>query len=372
MASPSISRHHDGMPVIALPDGDHECCRGAGYLAGPVEGTAERKEKALTTLPHFPLVSQLTSVTSDGQLSEDAQFSCVPASIGACLLWYQGKTQWDSEVNPDKLKDAVYGQGYVGMMAASQYVPYCASLGYKLAGMGGANGAQLVAMAHQFVDQGLPVIFTEPDPYVSASLGWTHVCCFYGEVAGGLVALDPYIAQAITRSDAEWAGLLLNNEIWTLAKEETTTSININNPTVAAYFHQQDAQHWLCVATGRVIQYGILNFYCSFGGSALCGLTYLGMPLSDEIPIAVNATKQFFERGCVVYDPGHAIDSPPGNTGQVYLAHIYSGGPGEDPQVAKLQAQVATLQQELAAAPNGVELADMENRLAQINALSTH
>ncbi|HZU00838.1 MAG TPA: glycoside hydrolase domain-containing protein [Ktedonobacteraceae bacterium] len=156
--------------------------------------------------------------------------------------------------------------------------------------------------------------------------------------------------------------------------------IDTSMPVVAAYFTQVDADHWQCNPTGKIIQYSILNFYRGYGNAELCGLTYLGLPLSNEIPLdSKGNTKQFFERGVLFYDPLHVWDNPPGS-GQVYLAHLYSG-PGQDPEIAALQgelqqaqAQVASLQAELAkpAPPPTPDplLADYTNRLNQIETLA--
>ena len=80
---------------------------------------------------------------------------------------------------------------------------------------------------------------------------------------------------------------------------------------------------WKCNQTGFVVGHGILNFYRHFGGDGLNGLTYLGLPLSNEIAIAGHAgvVKQAFERAIVVWDPNHQVDSPPG-AGKAYLMHL--------------------------------------------------
>jgi hypothetical protein len=81
---------------------------------------------------------------------------------------------------------------------------------------------------------------------------------------------------------------------------------------------------WKC-KNGFVVQHGILDFYRHFGGDALNGWTYLGLPLSNEalvpVPLHSGAFKQRFERGIVCFDPEHHVDHPPG-AGQAYLMHI--------------------------------------------------
>ena len=295
------------------------------------------------------MVSQLTQVTSDGRPSENAQFDCVPASIGAALLWYAGKSQWDSEINPDRLKDAAYGEALHNEgTAASAYIPFCKSLGYDLWFFKGIPGV-LVNEAHKQIQAGCPVIFTEPDPYVSASLGWSHVCVFYSEEPGYLVAMDPYIARPVRRTDQEWTQLLLDNEIWILEKGEAMPApLDLSNPTVAAYFAQKDAGTWLCKQTGKIIYGEILAYYKTCGATAMHGLLDLGLPVSNEIADGPGGiTRQHFERGVLRYDPEHKMDNPPG-AGHVYPAHLYSGS-GQDPAIAKLQAQITAFQSQPAA-----------------------
>lgn len=132
--------------------------------------------------------------------------------------------------------------------------------------------------------------------------------------------------------------------------------IDLSMPEVASHFSQNGAT-WLCKQTGKPIGGAILTFYQSYGNAALCGLTFLGLPLSGEKPIQQFAgyehlagkgiVLQPFERGIAIYDPGHEYDNPPG-AGAVYLAHLYSGA-GVDPEVAQLQAQLQAAQAQPAA-----------------------
>jgi len=96
----------------------------------------------------------------------------------------------------------------------------------------------------------------------------------------------------------------------------TSTSNDFNT-----YFEEVDANHWICKRTNCVIQYGIKDFFqsLSLDGQAL---PVIGLPTSGEIYTKVNGVTivlQFYERGVLVYDPSHALDSQPG-TQSVYLA----------------------------------------------------
>ena len=326
----------------------------------------------MTTLRNFPMVSQLTTITSDGRPSEDAQFECVPSSIGAGMLWYEGKHQWDASLNPDLMKDKVYGEAWVNDgTAAIRYVPFCAARGFKLFSIDG-NPASLVQQARTHIQAEHPVIFTEVDPYCSVYqrdvLGWTHVCVFFEEGAGFLTAMDPYIARAIEHSDSEWEALMRFNQIWILERSEVDVPpiiIDLHHPDVAAHFAQVGTT-WQCKTTGKNIHGLILDFYTKFGNYALNGLTRLGLPLSDEIPLPEtkhNATMQRYETADVFYDPGHEYDIRPGAPNDiVYLGKIYEG-PGVDPRIAELQVQVDTLKQQLAAQPPVPPASDVQQRL---------
>jgi hypothetical protein len=62
-------------------------------------------------------------------------------------------------------------------------------------------------------------------------------------------------------------------------------SIDLTTPGVSNYFEGSD-DVWHCKQTGFLVGHGILSFYRKFGGDALCGLTYLGLPTSNEIGVS--------------------------------------------------------------------------------------
>lgn len=139
------------------------------------------------------------------------------------------------------------------------------------------------------------------------------------------------------------------NDLWTYLTGETPMTIDLTNPVVATYFSAtQDPQIWQC-KNGFLLGHGLLAFYQKFGGDALCGLTYLGLPLSPEAPVlnstgtTVGAVYQRFERAVACYNPNKNVDNPPGAS-DVFLLHL-DKGPGQDPRIAQLEAQIATLTQ---------------------------
>lgn len=149
-------------------------------------------------------------------------------------------------------------------------------------------------------------------------------------------------------------------------------NIVINIQQVAGWFVENDAHHWTCKQTGKVIQYAILDAYKSYGNADLCGLSFLGLPRSNEIPIEHLGPKyahlagkgivvQVFERGDLVYDPGHLLDSAPGISGAVYPAHIYDG----------VGADLLAAQGGTPAQPTGIDPTKVKDRLTAIG-LASH
>lgn len=102
----------------------------------------------------------------------------------------------------------------------------------------------------------------------------------------------------------------------------STITIDLTDPIVARYFTQTPDGQWQCKQTGFIVRKGILTFYRSFAQDAYCGLTYLGLPLSNEESVAGHSSvvKQRFERAMLAYDPNHELDQPPGAS-EVYLLH---------------------------------------------------
>src|SRR6266568_298653 len=148
--------------------------------------------------------------------------------------------------------------------------------------------------------------------------------------------------------------------------------IDLSTPGVSNYFTAAQ-MGWNCRQTGKNIHGEILATYQSYGNSGLNGLTHLGLPLSNEVPLDTSgAVKQYFERGCLVYDVAHKYDKPPG-AGQVYTAHLY-GGLGEDPLVPELQAQVAQLKTELSQTqqPTGLDPTKVQERLTAIGQIENN
>jgi N-acetyl-anhydromuramyl-L-alanine amidase AmpD len=160
----------------------------------------------------------------------------------------------------------------------------------------------------------------------------------------GHFSMDP-------RDRAHCPGLYPWEALWTYLKE--TSMITITNPIIARYFVLSADNEWRCKLTGFLIRGALLAAYQTIGGIALCGLTELGLPLSNEYPgEKLGTAEQRFERGILVYDPGHVLDGPPGS-GACYLKHLNDlyQLPGQltsaAEQIAKGTATIASLTAQL-------------------------
>lgn len=203
-----------------------------------------------------------------------------------------------------------------------QYDNYLASCWPQFAAAGAACLQPTVNMTQDFGPN-------DPVSIASAAYnqGHTAISVWYYETA----AANPSLLDAIYAA---------------FPKGEQPMTINLNTPRVSNYF-EASGNVWHCKQTGFLVGHGILSFYQKFGGDALCGLTYLGLPTSNEIGVSGHAglVYQRFERGVLAYDSQHIIDSPPG-AGDVYCMHIDSGL-GQDPRISQLQTLIAQPQQSL-------------------------
>jgi hypothetical protein len=119
--------------------------------------------------------------------------------------------------------------------------------------------------------------------------------------------------------------------------------LDLSNSEVSKYMAPSANGNWRCIKNGCIITGGILSYYKRVGNMDLCGLTILGLPLSNELVPKPGTAYQVFERGIVCYDPAHKIDSAVGNSYDCYLMHI-DGGLGN---ATLLKTGLATLNKEI-------------------------
>jgi hypothetical protein len=284
---------------------------------------------------NFPVINQRITTLQDGTRDSNSDWDCVPECLAGILEFYTGK-HFEGGV----LKELVYGRNYRGGTDAHAYVPLLAHYGCKLYPIDGDPQA-LVVLAHQHIKAGHPVVITEPDPYMPAGSGDTHVIVLDEEHSGGVFAMDPFIAREVEFTDAQLAAHMAVREVWIAEKigANEIVSISLSTPGISEFFKAGVGNSWVCLKNGFVVHDGMLNFYRTMGGS-LGGLTQAGLPLSNEINLGhaghPEIVEQEFERLTLRYDPNHVMDNPPGAS-SVYVVHR----PDVPAIQVQLQAQLA-------------------------------
>jgi len=224
----------------------------------------------------------------------------------------------------------VLGEAYTGGMDIRAFIPWAKAHGVSLQAFSGSHDAQ-VAEAHRQIQAGNPVIFTGFDPYDSDP-NVTHVYTWHKEVAGGLVALDPFgprdgtllSGKDLQMSDADWANYLRAGECWIVTKGDSMQLYSEQSHDFNNWYTAVDASHWQCKRTGKIVQFGIKAFYrqLSIDGQSL---PLPGLPLTDEIYVTLPKGKvvlQVYERAAIAYDQNHIKDNQPGLVGAAYLVHL--------------------------------------------------
>lgn len=268
----------------------------------------------------------------------------MPDAIRDGVLYLTGQ-----KLDLDVMVTACYGPNYHGATSAARYVEYCAQQGVHLYPIDGPP-ATLVADLHSLIQEGKPCLLTEPDVYAPAHPDWSHALSVYGETPGVLIARDPYSTRDVTHPDAVWASLLEYREIWVLELlEEPVTPLSIDMPEVAKLFRQLDANHWQSLATGRILQFGLLADYKANGANSL---QYLGDVQSPEIVQPNGDVVQVYASGARLWQKA---------TGKVESFDLFSADgqailrralsvPAPAPETPQISAVALQAAEELAAA----------------------
>jgi hypothetical protein len=283
----------------------------------------------------------------------ESAFECVAFSAALCK--YMGEPQGRPQGSPedvDRTADYWYGRLTGGIAPSDALGMSLEQLHLMLNGLGlhwrnlpidGRSAhASDIAQVRTSLSGGRPVLICGSEasfhdlelgdrvPYSWPPAG-NHAIVASGVTSDGnllvrdMANIGPHgLRPGPRRYDAGKMFLISGTEIipqWSKGAE--TMAIEASDPVVAGYFSVISAGKWQCRQTGHIIQAGILQFYCSYGRNAFCGLTYLGLPTSNEIPVEnlPGVVKQQFERGWLVYDPAHKLDHPPGS-GEIYLMHL--------------------------------------------------
>lgn len=307
----------------------------------------------MATLANFPMKNQRTSPLADGSRDPNDDFDCVPESIAAGLQYLTG-LYFEGGI----LKEIAYGAAYQGGTDAAYFVQICAQHGVQLYPVSGTL-PELTDRIHTEIKAGHPCLVTEIDPYVDTSLpqwaGATHVLIMYGEGPNYLMAMDPFIATSLSKSDQTWQGVMAVGQIWIMQNIGVKqVAIALSTPGVRTYYTEgSNTGAWKCIEKNHQYEVhgAILTFYRMLGNAGLCGLTHLGLPLGNEYNMNIKGhpevTQQDFERGKLRYDPQHVTDSPPG-AGAVYLAHDEGVNAAQlsqaEQKATQAEAQITTLQ----------------------------
>lgn len=257
-------------------------------------------------IPGARTLDQLHEPTLDGHPDEDAKNNCVAASIADGLTMLTGK-----RFVGDEVKDAVYGQGYVGAQAAWRYQQYCAERGVTLSRFAGSQSG-LVAIIHRQVSAGHPVVVTMPSQWSQAPRdpvhpsGYTHVGLAVGVGPDAIRVMNPWHGFMQDASNAWWQARLCEGMVWVMQGQKAPT----HNTTPASHptpydglVYTNDPRIWHAPATGQNLSHGFLEFYRGVHGpNGQTGTQILGLPISGEYVTPDGRTRQDFERGSLLYD----------------------------------------------------------------------
>lgn len=252
---------YDAFIMVTHEKIDEKVISSSGGEVEKEEGQ-ELMATTLADLKGFPTVDQLTNAPLDGHPDNNKLWNCVIACLLACILYYHPELQ--GKLSDDMIKDAVLGLQYANSGTdAAWFVSFLAKYGIRLYSTQVAPAHQ-PELAHQLLQQGIPVVLTEVDPYCSdagRAQGWTHACVWHKEVTGGLVALDPFGGKEVERSDASWI-----NQYPQLKGSVLWAALRIQQPVQAPKPTQVIPEGWrlsgerLIAPTGFFVDQGFMAY----------------------------------------------------------------------------------------------------------------
>lgn len=302
----------------------------------------------LAVLSNFPNKSQLTEATKDGKPPENKNFDCVPVVFADAIQYYDG-----GYVSGDELKDAEYGDKYIGGTALRDYIDQASDLArakYHVTAVpyNNANTIYLRGKIHTWLQAGYPVIATIPSAW---SIGHpmdalahpnfsTHAICFYGEIAGGLVAANPWGGFAHKGTDAYWQERLCYGQVWAVVREANVATAGLPDKWT-------DDGKTLKSPDGIPVVQGFRDFVLAYKG----GWPANNTPLAPERVVSAGS----IEYGNASVGPGSRQDFRFCSLGWTQAWNVYVIAVGQDvtalaQQVSASQTQIASLTAQLAAA----------------------
>lgn len=160
-----------------------------------------------------------------------------------------------------------------------------------------------------------------------------HYDVFQLEIHWATIVQLPFLASIPSGDPTSWPANFSAQQQAAPAQEEYMT-IDITNPVAASWYTQDSGVNgtWHLKGSTPPLSIGgaILTEYKSMPSLGAAGITELGKPITNEIPLmgkdgkqlAGGAVVQGFERGGLVFDPQRAASDPPYSKGRVYKALI--------------------------------------------------
>lgn len=241
-------------------------------------------------------------------------------------------------------KNAVYGVRYTGGTAAIAYIEVARQQGANLFAIDNNANAQLVQDIHSQIQQGHPVVATEPDPYEPQPNSDSHVLLFYSEAPGELSVIDPFYGQIITKKDNEWQSILEFHEIWGMSAIKG--EIPVPNTNIPTGWSLSKDKKTLTAPNGMPV-------YMGFAQRILSDSSWVpsNVPLDKEFGDGYGGTEQWFMNNVLRWNPQHGVTVD--SLGSVVIE--------QQSQVKALlsvqdgyKATIATLQTQLKAVQAGV------------------
>ena len=280
-----------------------------------------------------PFINQNNDQQPGGPPDVNARMNCVAASIA-----WADESLTHATYYAEQVKDAVYGNAYVGMTSEQSYVTWEQGQGVKLWNFSSSSPTALIAAIHSFLAQGFPVLITMPSewgiPLSQQPAGFTtHVGCAFSDDGGGIHVMNPWGGFDHYGSDQYWADRLCYGTVWPMSR---TGEIPMGVPA-----NWKDDGTTLTAPNGQVVTLGFRDH--------ILGTTWESddWPLENAVGLksvelgnsSIGAgTRQIFRKHMLGWTPTRAVYEA--WTGQELLAWI--------DQANTLQAQLTSATETIA------------------------
>ena len=168
----------------------------------------------------------------------------------------------------------------------------------------------------------------------------THVVCFYGEIAGGLEAMNPWRAMNHQGSDEYWQGRLCEGQIWAVVKEADVPAAVTGVPA-----DWKDDGVTLTAPNGQRVKAGFREYVLAHNWAANnwpVADEYAANPVERANPKSGAGSRQEFRFNSLIWTQAAGVYVPSIGTEYATVAQALVAAQA---QVAALQAQLAAAQQ---------------------------